>query len=52
MLTFSGVEVWRIEKFKVVLWPKERYGEFYTGDSYIVLNVNSIFRIVILLIFD
>jgi len=32
------VEVWRIEKFKVVKWPKERYGEFFRGDSYIILN--------------
>jgi len=32
-----GVEVWRIEKFKVVRWPKEQYGHFYTGDAYIVL---------------
>jgi len=32
------VEVWRIEKFKVKAWPVERYGEFYRGDSYIILN--------------
>ena len=33
-----GTSVWRIEQFKVVAWPKEQYGEFHTGDSYIVLN--------------
>jgi gelsolin len=33
-----GLEIWRIEKFKVVAWPKEQYGQFYSGDSYIVLN--------------
>lgn len=33
-----GLKVWRIEQFKVVPWPKERYGEFHTGDSYVVLN--------------
>jgi len=33
-----GLIVWRIEKFKVVAWPKEQYGHFYTGDSYIVLK--------------
>jgi gelsolin len=33
-----GLEIWRIEKFKVVLWPKDLYGSFYSGDSYIILN--------------
>jgi len=33
-----GVQIWRIEKFKVVAWPKDQYGSFYSGDSYIVLN--------------
>merc|ERR1719272_2596498 len=33
-----GVVVWRVEQFKVVLWPASRYGEFYNGDSYIVLS--------------
>jgi gelsolin len=33
-----GMEIWRIEKFKVVPWPKEEYGAFYSGDSYICLN--------------
>jgi len=32
-----GLEIWRIEKFNVVAWPKEQYGSFYSGDSYIVL---------------
>jgi gelsolin len=30
--------VWRIEKFQVKEWPADHYGEFYSGDSYIVLN--------------
>jgi len=34
----AGIQVWRIEKFKVKKWPKARYGEFYNGDSYIVLH--------------
>jgi gelsolin len=33
-----GLQIWRIEKFKVVSWPKEQYGSFYDGDSYICLN--------------
>ncbi|KAI6648969.1 Gelsolin [Oopsacas minuta] len=33
-----GVQIWRIEKFKVVHWPKSDYGSFYNGDSYIILN--------------
>eukprot|EP00343_Euplotes_focardii_P009527 CAMPEP_0205826458 /NCGR_PEP_ID=MMETSP0206-20130828/28688_1 /ASSEMBLY_ACC=CAM_ASM_000279 /TAXON_ID=36767 /ORGANISM="Euplotes focardii, Strain TN1" /LENGTH=474 /DNA_ID=CAMNT_0053126395 /DNA_START=26 /DNA_END=1450 /DNA_ORIENTATION=+ len=33
-----GVEIWRIEKFKVVHWPKADYGKFYDGDSYIVMR--------------
>jgi len=33
-----GAQIWRIEKFKVKHWPKDKYGEFYGGDSYIILN--------------
>lgn len=32
------LKIWRIVKFKVVDWPKEDYGRFYDGDSYIILN--------------
>lgn len=32
-----GIEIWRIEKFNVVAWPKEQYGNFFSGDSYIIL---------------
>nr|XP_023024257.1 gelsolin [Leptinotarsa decemlineata] len=34
----AGLEIWRIEDFKPVAYPKNQYGKFYTGDSYIVLN--------------
>ncbi|XP_060079431.1 severin-like isoform X2 [Ylistrum balloti] len=33
-----GLKVWRINKFEVEAVEEEDYGEFYTGDSYIVLN--------------
>jgi gelsolin len=33
-----GLQIWRIEKFKVKAWPVEQYGSFYEGDSYICLN--------------
>jgi len=33
----AGLQIWRIEKFHVVAWPKEKYGKFYSGDSYIIL---------------
>jgi gelsolin len=34
----EGLEIWRIEKFQVKKWPKEEYGKFFEGDSYIVLR--------------
>jgi gelsolin len=33
-----GLQIWRIEKFTVKAWPKNQYGSFYSGDSYIVLR--------------
>lgn len=33
-----GVEIWRVVNFAVEKWPKKRYGTFYGGDSYLVLN--------------
>eukprot|EP00928_Gymnodinium_smaydae_P024941 TRINITY_DN20021_c0_g2_i1.p1 TRINITY_DN20021_c0_g2~~TRINITY_DN20021_c0_g2_i1.p1 ORF type:complete len:422 (-),score=92.31 TRINITY_DN20021_c0_g2_i1:62-1291(-) len=32
------LRVWRIEQFRVVPWPRSKYGKFHEGDSYIVLN--------------
>jgi len=36
-----GVEIWRIENFQVVAWPKEKYGTFMSGDSYICLSTTK-----------
>eukprot|EP00123_Amoebidium_parasiticum_P022342 comp8584_c0_seq1/m.3865 comp8584_c0_seq1/g.3865 ORF comp8584_c0_seq1/g.3865 comp8584_c0_seq1/m.3865 type:complete len:367 (-) comp8584_c0_seq1:264-1364(-) len=33
-----GLEIWRMEQFNVKPWPKDQYGHFFSGDSYIVLN--------------
>lgn len=33
-----GLHIWRIEDFEVVPWPKDKYGQFLDGDSYIVLH--------------
>ncbi|CAG9761740.1 unnamed protein product [Ceutorhynchus assimilis] len=34
----AGLEIWRVEDFKPVPYPKNQYGKFYSGDSYVVLN--------------
>lgn len=33
----GSLEIWRIEDFKMVAWPKDQYGQFYSGDSYVLL---------------
>ena len=35
------LRIWRIEKFNVKPWPLEEYGNFFTGDTYIVLNTKK-----------
>lgn len=35
--TQPGLLIWRIENFHVVPWPTQLYGQFYDGDSYIIL---------------
>jgi len=32
-----GLQIWRVEQFKIIPVPKNTYGTFYSGDSYIVL---------------
>eukprot|EP01123_Difflugia_compressa_P000005 TRINITY_DN0_c0_g1_i7.p2 TRINITY_DN0_c0_g1~~TRINITY_DN0_c0_g1_i7.p2 ORF type:complete len:369 (-),score=90.10 TRINITY_DN0_c0_g1_i7:82-1188(-) len=33
-----GIQIWRVEKFQIKEWPKDKYGHFFEGDSYIVLH--------------
>ncbi|EPQ54417.1 actin regulatory protein [Gloeophyllum trabeum ATCC 11539] len=33
-----GLDVWRVEHFRIAKWPRERHGTFYDGDSYLVLH--------------
>ncbi|XP_014671689.1 PREDICTED: gelsolin, cytoplasmic-like [Priapulus caudatus] len=37
-----GLEIWRIESMKVVPVPKQYYGQFYSGDSYIVMKTRQV----------
>jgi len=36
-----GLQVWRIEQFRVVPWPRTKWGKLHRGDSYIVLRTSS-----------
>jgi hypothetical protein len=36
--TGPALRVWRVERFHVVNWPVPMYGQFHTGDCYIVLK--------------
>ncbi|KAK3293077.1 uncharacterized protein B0H64DRAFT_363410 [Chaetomium fimeti] len=38
----AGLFVWRIENFAVVAVPKTSHGQFYDGDSYIILHSQQI----------
>jgi gelsolin len=38
----DGLEIWRIEKLQAVPVPKESYGKFFTGDSYIILKSTAL----------
>eukprot|EP00904_Undaria_pinnatifida_P007549 jgi/Undpi1/3924/HiC_scaffold_16.g07292.m1 len=33
----GDLQIWRVENFKLVEWPKEKYGQFYGGDCYVML---------------
>ena len=33
--------IWRIEKFSIQPWPKDQYGTFYQGDTFIILSITK-----------
>ncbi|XP_067868449.1 gelsolin-like [Heterodontus francisci] len=33
-----GLQIWRIEKFDLVAVPRNLYGDFFTGDAYLVMR--------------
>ncbi|XP_060613352.2 gelsolin isoform X1 [Anolis sagrei] len=33
-----GLQIWRIERFDLVPVPRNSYGDFFTGDAYVILN--------------
>ncbi|KAJ3693444.1 hypothetical protein LUZ60_008924 [Juncus effusus] len=37
----TGLDIWRIENFKPVPVPKNSYGKFFMGDSYIILKTTA-----------
>lgn len=41
----AGIEIWRIEKLHAIRYPVEQYGQFFSGDSYLVLKVQPWRRI-------
>lgn len=40
-LEYSGIWIWRVQDFNLTVVPKTQYGQFYQGDSYIVLKVKK-----------
>ncbi|CDQ57862.1 unnamed protein product [Oncorhynchus mykiss] len=39
--TTPGLQIWRIEALEMVPFPSKAYGNFYEGDSYIILYVSN-----------
>ncbi|KAJ0962245.1 hypothetical protein J5N97_030073 [Dioscorea zingiberensis] len=37
-----GIEIWRIENFQPAPVPKSSYGNFFTGDAYLILKTTSL----------
>ncbi|ELT87949.1 hypothetical protein CAPTEDRAFT_177948 [Capitella teleta] len=39
--SIRGLKIWRIVNFCVEEWPQELYGQFYSGDTYIILHAEG-----------
>ena len=37
----AGLEIWRVENFKLVAVPPQQHGSFYEGDAYLVLKTTA-----------
>ncbi|KAJ8012902.1 hypothetical protein DPEC_G00047700 [Dallia pectoralis] len=40
--TTPGLQIWRIENMEMVPFPSKAYGQFYEGDSYIILYTKKV----------
>jgi gelsolin len=40
-----GLEAWRVEKFQIKEWPKEKQAELFDGDSFIFLNTYEVDKV-------
>ncbi|XP_046906176.1 villin-1 isoform X2 [Hypomesus transpacificus] len=40
--TTPGLQIWRIENMEVVPFPSKAYGQFFEGDSYIILYTTQV----------
>uniref|UniRef100_A0AAY5K4L6 Villin-1 n=1 Tax=Esox lucius TaxID=8010 RepID=A0AAY5K4L6_ESOLU len=40
--TTPGLQIWRIEDMEMVPFPPKAYGQFYEGDSYVILYTNKV----------
>lgn len=44
------LEIWRVEDFELAAWPADRHGEFYSGDSFVLLYTYKVRRPYVFLI--
>uniref|UniRef100_A0A8C7Q9X8 Villin-1 n=1 Tax=Oncorhynchus mykiss TaxID=8022 RepID=A0A8C7Q9X8_ONCMY len=50
--TTPGLQIWRIEALEMVPFPSKAYGNFYEGDSYIILYVSNQCNVMISFTYD